>query len=215
MLHAKLRILTSDRGLGQYESIPLDGKKSYKVANSVGGTESFCIIAVTVDIAKPQTIVRRGATKSRIGIYMQYAADTVISSATGKVYVNVSPVAAAGGGAKLRFGGNGASTAGTVQNMIGLGMTLYNWYSPSTDEPEFEFSIGARETKSTKFVTTGDVTLEHLWGQIEKAGAFESSSSLGQQAYGGMSQFNEVREQATNGFTGLMNGMGYLLGRLN
>lgn len=196
MLRANLQILTSDQGLGRYSTIPLEGKKSYKVANANNKSDSFSIIAVTLDNVQPRDILRRGATQSRIGVECQWLSDITISSATGKIYVNVCPVKEKQQLQKSLIGAaSNLPTAKLITSAYSLGATLYNWYSPSTEAPEFEFSIGARQTKNTKFTYDGSIALGALWSLIESANAFADQTSLSSSTYQFLAKGAEMRDQ--------------------
>ena len=64
-----------------------------------------------------------------------------------------------------------------------------------TEAPEFEFSIGARQTKNTKFTYDGSIALGALWSLIENANAFADQTSLSSSTYQFLAKGAEMRDQ--------------------
>jgi hypothetical protein len=147
-----------------YYSIPLSNKESYKVANDTTHDKAFTIQAFTWDSETKKT-AHQGALPALIQQAM--AQNPIkISSATGKVYVNISLKTTErekAGDVFLKYLG---PVVTGVRMMHGL------WKVAQPDPIEVYFSITAMETDSTKYKFSGEKTLNQINIELWRTKAF-------------------------------------------
>jgi hypothetical protein len=157
-----------------YYSIPLSAKKSYKVANDTKHNKAFTIQAYTWDLEAGKS-VHQGALPALIKQAM--AQNPIkISSATGKVYVNISLKTEPEPRSHSLLKGLSFGPIAT-----GLKMVYGLWEAAQPEPNEVMFSITAMETETTKYKFSGEKTLNEiniaLWKK--KAFAFADPTTRG------------------------------------
>lgn len=174
-------------GLGdQYFSIPLASKSAYAVANDTKQNLAFTIQAFTYDEETGKS-VHQGALPTLIRQAM--AGSTIrISSATGKVYVNMSvkPEREHHTLHALLKGLPFGRIAGGLSMISGL------WEVAQPEPKELLFSISARETETTQYSFQGEKTLNEiniaLWRRKAFAFAEPSNSDKAKAVVGALAE---------------------------
>jgi hypothetical protein len=188
-----------------YHSIPLSRKKSYKVANDTTHNKAFTIQAFTWE-ADTGTSVHQGALPTLIKQAM--AQNPIkISSATGRVYVNIS----------VKTEPEKHTLRSVLKNLpfgaivSGLNMMHGLWAVAQPEPNEVYFSITAMETESTKYSFSGEKTLNDINLALfkKKAWAFADPTTRGQ-----IEAVVGALAEGTGALEGPLSDVGELVGRL-
>ncbi len=195
-----LRIPTQDLGLGNYYTIPLAGKASYKVANhSNNRSMCFSIRAYTWD-ALTNKAVAGHATAAAIDLALVTLGGVKVSSATGRGHVNVKAFTAKEGNTVTRKAG--FTTGGWMSGLMGSIGAIQSWNKlvekPEDNPKQFVFGVTAHKTADTKITFAGEVTLAALADKLAAEGAWGGDGSslveMATTAYEKTSTLNELKK---------------------